>query len=58
MFNSGVLDVAVGLTFIYLLLSLICTAVNETIEAKLKMRGVDLERGIRDRLSLPRCIHA
>jgi len=50
MFNSGILDVAVGLTFIYLLLSLVCTALNELIEAKLKMRAADLERGIRELL--------
>jgi hypothetical protein len=50
MFNSGILDVALGLTFIYLLLSLVCTAMNEIIEAKLKMRAVDLERGIRELL--------
>jgi hypothetical protein len=47
MFNSGVLDVAVGLTFLYLLLSLIGTAISEIIESKLKMRAVDLERGVR-----------
>ncbi len=50
MFNSGILDVAVGLTFVYLLLSLVCTAINEIIEAKLRMRAVDLERGIRELL--------
>jgi len=50
MFNSGVLDVAVGLTFLYLLLSLIASAVSEIIEAKLKMRAADLERGIRELL--------
>jgi hypothetical protein len=29
MFNSSVLDVAVGLIFVYLLLGLMCTTVNE-----------------------------
>ena len=48
MFNSGILDVAIGLVFIYLLLSFICSAINEMIEAKLKMRATDLERGIRE----------
>ncbi|MEM6841087.1 MAG: hypothetical protein AAF632_02570 [Bacteroidota bacterium] len=41
------LDVAIGMTFIFLLLSLICTALNEIIETYLKKRAVDLERGIR-----------
>ena len=50
MFNSGILDVAIGLIFVYLLLSLVCTAISEIIEAKLKMRAVDLERGIRELL--------
>jgi hypothetical protein len=50
MFNSGVLDVVVGLSFIYLLLSLIASAVSEIIEAKLRLRASDLERGIRELL--------
>ena len=40
------LDVAIGLTFIYLLLSLICSSVNELISAILKARADFLERGI------------
>jgi len=47
MFNSGILDVAIGLVFIFLLLSLICSAINEIIESRLKMRAADLEKGIR-----------
>ena len=39
MFNSGILDVAIGIVFIYLLVSLIVTAVNELIAAIFKMRG-------------------
>ena len=50
MFNSGILDVAVGLIFVYLLLSLVSSAVNEIIEGWLKKRAVDLERGIRELL--------
>ncbi len=46
MFGSSILEVAIGLVFVYLLLSLICSAVNEIIEAKLKNRATDLERGI------------
>jgi hypothetical protein len=48
MFGSSILEVAIGLIFIYLLLSLICSAVNEIIESKLKNRATDLERGIRE----------
>ena len=29
MFNSSVLDVAIGLIFVYLILGLMCTTVNE-----------------------------
>jgi len=44
------LNVAIGIIFIYLLLSLICTAVNEIIENGLKNRAVNLEKGIRQLL--------
>lgn len=50
MFGSVVLDVAIGLFFVYLLLSLICSAVRESIEARLKSRALHLERGIRELL--------
>jgi hypothetical protein len=51
MFNSGILDLVVGLTFVYSLLSLVSTAINEIVEAVVKMRSVDLERGIREMLT-------
>jgi hypothetical protein len=47
MFNSGILDVVIGLTVIYLQLSLVCTAVNELIAAVFRKRANDLEYGIR-----------
>ena len=50
MFGSVVLDIAIGLFFIYLLLSLICSAVRESIEGRLKSRALHLERGIRELL--------
>ena len=50
MFNTSILDVAIGMVFIYLLLSLLCTATNELIELLLKKRATDLERGIRELL--------
>ena len=46
MFNSSVIDVAIGLVFVFLLLSLICTAAHEIIEAFMKARASNLERGI------------
>jgi hypothetical protein len=51
MFGSTLLDMAIGLVFIYLLLSLVCSAANELIEALLKNRAFDLERGIRELLT-------
>jgi len=46
MFNSTILDIAIGLAFTYLLLALICTTVNEWIAALLNTRGKMLEKGI------------
>lgn len=48
------LDVAIGMVFIYLLLSLICSAIHEIFEAWLKLRAVDLEQGIRELLQEPK----
>lgn len=53
MFGSQILDVALGLTFVFLLFSLIMTAVRELIEAALKTRSADLEKGIRELLADP-----
>lgn len=51
MFNSTILDVAIGMIFIYLLLSLMCSSAREIFELMLKKRSVDLERGIRELLA-------
>jgi len=48
---SFIVDVAIGLIFVYLLLSLMCSAANEIIELWLKKRAIDLERGIREMLA-------
>lgn len=48
MFSSSVIEVAIGLSFIFLLLSLMCSAAVEIIESVLKNRATDLERGIRE----------
>ena len=47
MFGSSVLEVGIGLAFVYLLLSLVCTAVNEVIAAIAQWRAVNLRKGIR-----------
>ncbi len=46
MFNSTVLEVAIGLAFVYLLLSLICSAINEFIARWFQLRSDKLEKGI------------
>jgi hypothetical protein len=50
MFGSVVLEVAAGLTVIFLVLSVACTAIRESIEAWMKMRSVMLERAVRELL--------
>lgn len=47
MFGSTVLEVGVGVTLLFLFVSLICTAFQEGIEIILKSRAADLERGVR-----------
>ena len=47
MFGSKILDVAIGLIFVYIIVSVLCTAVREGIEAWLKTRAAYLEHGIR-----------
>src|SRR5258707_15316724 len=53
MFNSSVLDVAVGLIFVYLLLGLMCTTVNEWLAQLFKTRAATLKEGIRRLLHAP-----
>jgi hypothetical protein len=53
MFNFELLDIGIGLAFVYLLLSLICSAVSEMTEGWLKKRASDLERGLRELLNDP-----
>ncbi|HBK56729.1 MAG TPA: hypothetical protein DDZ76_10705, partial [Xanthomonadales bacterium] len=42
--NLAILDVAIGLVLIYLLLSLVCSAVLEALSHYLNRRGYALER--------------
>ena len=51
MFNTTIIDVAIGIIFVYLLLSLISSAAHEMIEYWLKKRSSDLERGVRELLT-------
>ncbi len=51
MFGSQLLDIAIGIVFLYLLLSLICSGVNEILLSALNMRGRDLARGLRELLN-------
>lgn len=53
MFNSSVLDVAIGIVFVYLMFGLMCTTVNEWIAQMFKTRGQTLKEGIRRLLNAP-----
>ena len=50
MFGSDLLEVVIGIVFIYILVSVICSAVREVVEAWLKTRSAYLEHGIRELL--------
>lgn len=47
MFNSETLEVAIGMAFLFLLMSLICTGINEWMEGIFKWRAMDLECAVR-----------
>lgn len=51
MFNSAVLEVTIGVLVLFLLVSTVCTAIRESIEARLKTRAAYLEAGIRELLA-------
>jgi hypothetical protein len=53
MFGSTILDVAIGIIFIYLLVSLVISAINELIAAMLKSRAKNLSQGIQALLQDP-----
>ena len=54
MFGFPILEVAIGLSFIYLLLSLICTTVNETIATLTRRRSKVLEKAITNIIGDPK----
>ncbi|HVO16040.1 MAG TPA: hypothetical protein VMV26_12535 [Alphaproteobacteria bacterium] len=45
---NAMVDVAIGLILMYLVLSLVCTAVNEFLAGVLKLRAAKLRQGIED----------
>jgi hypothetical protein len=53
MLGSSVLEVAIGVVFVYLLLSLICTALNEGIASVINKRGKNLFEGVKNLLNDP-----
>lgn len=53
MFGSSILEVAIGVIFVYLLLSLISSGINEWIASILNKRGENLFDGIRNLLNDP-----
>lgn len=53
MFGSTILDVAVGMAFFYLLLSVVCSSLNEFLESLLRNRAKGLEDGIERLLGDP-----
>src|SRR4051812_21786851 len=53
MLGSSVLDVAIGIVFIYLVLSMICTTINEGIATIVNKRGTNLFEGIKNLLNDP-----
>lgn len=50
MFGSVILEVIIGVIFVFLLVSIICSALREGVEAWLKTRAAYLEHGIRELL--------
>ena len=53
MLNSDVLEVAIGMTAVYLLLSLVCSTLTEFVSGIFAMRARDLEKNIRKLLGDP-----
>jgi hypothetical protein len=46
--GDAVLDVFIGWAFLYFLVSIVCSAINEGIASAFNLRGKDLEKGIRN----------
>lgn len=46
MLNSSILDIALGMVFLFVLISLLCSAINEMLAQFLRMRAKNLEVGL------------
>lgn len=57
LFNSTVLEVVIGVIFVYLLLSILCTSANEWVAALTRRRGEMLRKGIRQILEKQKLSH-
>jgi hypothetical protein len=54
MFGSSILEVAIGAVFVYLLVSLLCSTINEQVIARFfALRAKTLEAGIKNMLASP-----
>ena len=51
MFSSDIVEVAIGLAFMYFVLSLICSTITEFITRMVAMRAITLEGAVRNLLS-------
>ena len=51
MFDSPAFDVAIGLVFLYIVLALVCSTVNEAIATAIGLRARYLETGLLNLLS-------
>jgi hypothetical protein len=51
MFGSVILDVAIGMAFVYLLMSLIASVIQELLAAFMQLRAANLEKGLRSLFS-------
>jgi hypothetical protein len=49
-FGSDILEVAIGIVFVFLIISVVCSSIREGLEAILKTRAAYLEHGIRELL--------
>ena len=57
MFGLEIIDISLGLTFVFLMLSLVCTAMNETIATLLRARSRTLRAGVHHLLNDPKFAH-
>jgi len=54
MFGSSILEVAIGMIFVYLFLGIICSGINEGIASLINKRGKNLFEGVKNLLNDPK----